>query len=109
VRGYRALQHFGFWQSTYPNAGADLILNLPYATMTYAWVDFAPVAVAVGFPMSSLQRLAGVTDTVAHLNAQIRRIGNNDLPWVITYLTGLTGLIWLGHMAGTRLHLLHAA
>jgi hypothetical protein len=56
-----------------------------------------------------LRRLSGVTGTVAHLNAQIRRIGNNDLPWVISYLTGLTGLIWLAHMAGTRLHLLHAA
>jgi hypothetical protein len=37
------------------------------------------------------------------------RLGNNDLPWVISYLTGLTGLIWLAHMAGTHLHLLHAA
>jgi hypothetical protein len=57
--------------------------------------------------MSTLQqRLAGVTDTIAHLNAQIRRMGNNDLPWVISYLTGL---IWLAHMAGTHVHLLHAA
>jgi hypothetical protein len=37
------------------------------------------------------------------------RLGNNDLPWVISYLTGLTGLIWLAHMAGTHVHLLHAA
>jgi hypothetical protein len=60
--------------------------------------------------MSTLQRrLSGVTDTIAHLDAQIRRMGNNDLPWVISYLTGLTGLIWLAHMAGTHVHLLHAA
>ena len=52
--------------------------------------------------MSTLQqRLAGVTDTIAHLNAQIRRMGNSDLPWVISYLTGL---IWLAHMAGTHVH-----
>jgi hypothetical protein len=37
------------------------------------------------------------------------RLRNNDLPWVISYLTGLTGLIWLTHMAGTHVHLLHAA
>src|SRR5260370_36269938 len=60
--------------------------------------------------MSTLQRrLSGVTDTIAHLNAQIRRMGNNDLPWVISYLTGLTGLIWLAHMAGTHPPLLPAA
>jgi hypothetical protein len=58
---------------------------------------------------SLLRRLSGVTDTIALVNTQIRRMGNNDLPWVISYLTGLTGLIWLAHMAGTRLHLLHAA
>jgi hypothetical protein len=60
--------------------------------------------------MSTLQwRLAGVTDRITHLNAQIRRMGKNDLPWVVTYLTGLMGLIWLIHMAGTHVHLLHAA
>jgi hypothetical protein len=37
------------------------------------------------------------------------RLGNNDLFWVISYLTGLTGLIWLAHMAGRHVHLLHAA
>jgi hypothetical protein len=46
---------------------------------------------------AQLQRLAGITDTT------------NDLPWVISYLAGLTGLIWLAHMAGTHVHLLHAA
>jgi hypothetical protein len=60
--------------------------------------------------MSTLQRrLAGVIDTRAALNAQIRRMGKNDFPWVISYLTGLMGLIWLAHMAGTHVHLLHAA
>ena len=39
--------------------------------------------------MSTRQRrLSGITDT------------RNDLPWIIGYLTGLTGLIWLAHMAG---------
>jgi hypothetical protein len=53
--------------------------------------------------MSTLQqRLAGVTDT-------IRGMRKNDLPWVISYLAGLTGLIWLAHMAGKHVHLLHAA
>jgi hypothetical protein len=33
----------------------------------------------------------------------------NDLPWVMSYLTGLTGLIWLAHLVGTHVHLLHAA
>jgi hypothetical protein len=46
---------------------------------------------------AQLRRLAGITDTT------------NDLPWVISYLAGLTGLIWLAHMAGTHAHLLHAA
>src|SRR5258708_3762854 len=51
--------------------------------------------------MSTLQpRLSGVTDTIAHLNAQIRRMGNNDLPWVISYLTGRTCLIWRALIAG---------
>jgi hypothetical protein len=41
--------------------------------------------------MSTLQqRLAGVTDTIAHLNAQIRRMGNSDLPWVISPYGGNT-------------------
>jgi hypothetical protein len=44
-----------------------------------------------------LRRLAGITDTT------------NDFPWVVSYLAGLTGLIWLAHMAGTHVHLLHAA
>jgi hypothetical protein len=56
-----------------------------------------------------LRRLSGVTDTIAHLNVQIRRMGNNDIPWVISYLAGLTGFIWLVHMAETHVHLLHAA
>jgi hypothetical protein len=52
--------------------------------------------------MSTLQRrLTGVTDT-------IRRMRKNDLPWVISYLTGLAGLIWLARLAGTHAHLLHA-
>jgi hypothetical protein len=37
----------------------------------------------------------------------MRRTSKNDLPWVISYLTGIMGLIWLAHMAGT-VHLLHA-
>ena len=44
-----------------------------------------------------LQHLAGVTGT------------RRDLPWVISYLAGLTGLIWLAYMVGTHVHLLHAA
>jgi hypothetical protein len=32
-----------------------------------------------------------------------------DLTWFISYLTGLMGLIWVAHMAGTHVHLLHAA
>jgi hypothetical protein len=56
-----------------------------------------------------LRRLSGVIDTIAAFNAQMRRMGKNDLPWVISYLTGLTGLIWLAHLAGTHVHLLHAA
>jgi hypothetical protein len=59
--------------------------------------------------MSALQHFTGFTDTRAHLNAQIRKMGKNDLPWVISYLTGLTGLIWLAHMVGTHVHLVHAA
>ena len=60
--------------------------------------------------MSTLQRrLSGVTDTIAAFNAQMRRTSKNDLPWVISYLTGIMGLIWLAHMAGTHVHLLHAA
>lgn len=55
-------------------------------------------SVSMGSQMGArLRRLAGITDT------------RNDLPWVISYLTGLTGLIWLAHMAGTHVHLLHAA
>jgi len=61
--------------------------------------------------MSTLQRrVSGVTDTIVHLNAQIRRMGNNDLPWVISYLTALTGLFWLGRMLGAHVVLLvHSA
>jgi hypothetical protein len=55
-----------------------------------------------------LRRLSGVTDTTAAFNAQIRRTSKNDVPWVIGYLTGIMGLIWLAHMAGTHVHLLHA-
>jgi hypothetical protein len=55
-----------------------------------------------------LRRLSGVTDTIAAFNAQMRRTRKNDLPWVISYLTSIMGLIWLAHMAGTHVHLLHA-
>ena len=55
-----------------------------------------------------LRRLSGVTDTTAAFNAPIRRTSKNDLPWVIGYLTSVMGLIWLAHMAGTHVHLLHA-
>jgi hypothetical protein len=44
-----------------------------------------------------MRRLAGISNT------------RKDLPWVISYLAGLTGLIWLAQMAGTHVHLLHAA
>jgi hypothetical protein len=67
-------------------------------------------SVSAGSQMSTLQRrLVGVIDTIDALNAQIRRMGKNDFPWVISYLTGLMGLIWLAHMAGTHVHLLHPA
>jgi hypothetical protein len=60
--------------------------------------------------MSTLQRrFSGAIDPIAALNAQMHMMGKNDLPWVISYLTGLMGLIWLAHMAGTHVHLLHAA
>ena len=73
--------------------------------------QLCPVAVALvrRFQMSTLlRRLSGVTDTIAAFNAQMRRTSKNDLPWVISYLTGIMGLIWLAHMAGTHVHLLHA-
>jgi hypothetical protein len=39
----------------------------------------------------------------AHCNT----MGKNELPWVIRYLSALTGLFWLGRMVGAHVHLVH--
>ena len=55
----------------------DFNLNLQRATMTHVLGQLCPVVVALvwGSQMSTLlRRLAGVTDTIAYLNARIREL-----------------------------------
>jgi hypothetical protein len=44
----------------------------------------------------------------AQLNAHNVSMDKNDLPWVMSYLAALTGVFWLAHMVGARVHLVHA-
>ena len=36
-------------------------------------------------------------------------MGKHELPFVISYLTALTGLFWLARMVGAHVHLVHTA